>query len=159
MTFDVDRKNKQIHVEREFAAPVETVWSAWTQSEFLDQWWAPKPWKAETKIMDFRVGGRWLYAMVSPDGNKHWSLTEYKSVAPQKNYTGLVMFCDESGNANADTPRSLWNNTFNADGDSTVVDILIKFDKLEDLEMLVGMGFEGGFKMGLSNLDELLEKK
>ncbi len=38
-------KNKQLKITRDFDAPVKQVWNAWTQSELLDQWWAPKPWK------------------------------------------------------------------------------------------------------------------
>ena len=48
-----DLTNKQLVVEREFDAPVALVWRAWTESNLLDQWWAPKPWKAETKKNGF----------------------------------------------------------------------------------------------------------
>ncbi|MDQ3073423.1 MAG: SRPBCC domain-containing protein, partial [Bacteroidota bacterium] len=58
-----DAKNNRLQITREFAAPVEQVWNAWTNSEILDLWWAPKPWKTETKSMNFSVGGRWLYSM------------------------------------------------------------------------------------------------
>lgn len=67
-----DLKEKSILVSREFNAPVETVWRAYTESELLDQWWGPAPWRAETKFMNFSVGGYWLYAMVSPENQKHW---------------------------------------------------------------------------------------
>ena len=43
MDFSVDKENKRISVKREFAAPLSRVWAAWTESELLDQWWAPKP--------------------------------------------------------------------------------------------------------------------
>jgi uncharacterized protein YndB with AHSA1/START domain len=58
--YSKDASNKKLKVEREFDAPVAQVWNAWTQPELLDQWWAPKPWKANTKSMDFREGGRWF---------------------------------------------------------------------------------------------------
>jgi uncharacterized protein YndB with AHSA1/START domain len=64
--FLVDKESNTITVKREFAANRQLVWSAYTESELLDQWFAPKPWKARTKTMDFREGGHWLYAMVSP---------------------------------------------------------------------------------------------
>lgn len=157
-TFNVDKTNKQIRVEREFAAPVKTVWNAWTTPEILDQWWAPKPWKAETKSLDFRVGGRWIYAMVGPDGEKHWALVEYKSIHPEKNYKALDAFCDENGNVNKDFARMHWTNTFNANNGSTVVHIVIDFDRLEDLEKIIEMGFKEGFQAAHENLDELLSK-
>jgi len=60
-SFEKDLKNKRLTVSRAFNAPLELVWKAWTESEILDQWWAPKPYRAETKSMDFRKGGMWAY--------------------------------------------------------------------------------------------------
>lgn len=69
--FVVNKDNNTIKISREFAAHISLVWDAYTTSEILDKWWAPKPWKARTKKMDFRVGGSWLYAMVGPAGEEH----------------------------------------------------------------------------------------
>ena len=52
-----DLKEKLILVSREFNAPIELVWRAFTESELLEEWWAPQPWRAETKSMNFKVGG------------------------------------------------------------------------------------------------------
>ncbi|MFN5417545.1 MAG: SRPBCC domain-containing protein, partial [Flavobacteriia bacterium] len=59
--FTINKENNTVMVKREFAANLELVWEAWTNPEILDLWWAPKPYKTETKSMDFREGGRWLY--------------------------------------------------------------------------------------------------
>ena len=160
MKFSVDKENKKVNVQRTFAAPVSNVWAAWTEPELLDQWWAPKPWKAETKSMNFTVGGRWLYAMVGPDGTKHWSYADYKSITPLKNYSEKDGFCDENGNANDAMPRSEWTVTFNENGaNSTVVNIEITHEKLSDLEAILAMGFKEGFTAGMDNLDELIANK
>ena len=92
MDFSVEKENSTIKVKREFAAPLEKVWAAWTQSELLDQWWAPKPWKARTKSMNFSVGGFWLYAMVGPDGTEHWARADYKAIASLKSFKGEDFF-------------------------------------------------------------------
>lgn len=68
--FTVDKATKTVYVTREFDAGLDLVWDAFTKQEILDQWWAPKPWMSETKSMDFTVGGRRFYAMVSPDGQQ-----------------------------------------------------------------------------------------
>ena len=65
--FTVDKATSTIYVTREFAADLDLVWDAFTKAEILDQWMGPKPYKVQTKEMDFREGGRWLYAMVSPE--------------------------------------------------------------------------------------------
>lgn len=157
--FEVDKDNNQIMVDRSFNAPLDLVWAAWTEAEILDQWWAPKPWKTETKSMDFRVGGHWLYAMMGPDGEKHWSRADYVAITHQKEFTAYDGFCDEEGNANTQLPRNKWENSFNAQGDSTLVHILLTFDSFEDLETIIQMGFKEGFTAGLENLDQYIESQ
>jgi uncharacterized protein YndB with AHSA1/START domain len=157
--FVVDKDQKTITVKRAFAAPLNLVWDAWTKPEILDQWWAPKPYKTKTKTMDFREGGFWLYCMFNPENETHWCRADYKKIEPQKFFSGLDAFCDEDGNVNNAFPNSLWNNTFNSKGETTVVNIVIEYQKLEDLEKVVEMGFKEGFTMAMNNLDELFEKK
>jgi uncharacterized protein YndB with AHSA1/START domain len=67
--FTVDKSTNTVLVIREFAAELPLVWDAFTKQEVLDQWWAPKPYLSKTKAMNFEVGGRRFYAMVSPEGN------------------------------------------------------------------------------------------
>jgi len=156
--FDIDKANSTVTVKRAFAAPLDQVWAAWTQSDLLDQWWAPKPYKVETKSMDFRVGGFWLYAMVSPENEKHWCREDYETIDELKSYSFLDAFCDENGNVTNQFPRSFWTNSFTKDGDQTLVTIVIKHDRPEDLDQILEMGFKEGFAAGLDNLDALLAK-
>ncbi len=158
MDFSVEKENSVIKVKREFAAPLEKVWSAWTESELLDRWWAPKPWKAKTKSMNFSVGGFWLYVMVGPDGIESWARADYQSITPLKNFRGIDVFCDEEGTFNADAPKSIWSVSFTGSGDSIIVDIETKYEKLADLQMILEMGFKEGFTAALENLDELLDQ-
>jgi uncharacterized protein YndB with AHSA1/START domain len=156
--FSVDKENKKITVKREFAAELPLVWDAYTKSEILDQWWAPKPWKAKTKTMDFREGGHWLYAMVGPEGEEHWALANYKTIQPQKRFTGLDAFSDAEGNINKEMPQSKWDVTFTGKGDSTLVEFIISYDDLAQLEETIKMGFKEGLTMAMEGLDELLPK-
>jgi uncharacterized glyoxalase superfamily protein PhnB/uncharacterized protein YndB with AHSA1/START domain len=154
--FDVDKENNQIKVERSFNAPIDLVWAAWTESEILDQWWAPKPWVAKTKSMDFREGGHWLYAMVGPNNEKHWSRADYIKITPEKFFSSLDGFCDEEGTPNMSLPRNKWENSFSDQGHETIVNILLSFDTLKDLEKIIAMGFKEGFTAGLENLDQYI---
>jgi uncharacterized protein YndB with AHSA1/START domain len=153
-----DPANNKLVVVREFAAPVEQVWKAWTESNLLDQWWAPRPWKAETKTMDFREGGFWLYCMNGPDGTQSWSRADYKTIDPQKSFTGVDAFCDETGKVNPDLPSMHWRTEFSPTATGTKVEVEITFSSASDLEKILEMGFQEGFTAALSNLDELLGK-
>lgn len=154
--FTVNKENNSVNVEREFAADLDLVWDAWTKPEILDQWWAPKPYVNKTKSMDFREGGMWLYAMISPENETHWCKNDYLKIDAKKSYTGLDAFCDENGNTNMEMPRTEWTNTFKQTADKTLVTISATYASLEDLEMVIQMGFQEGFTMGLNQLDELL---
>lgn len=154
--FTVDKANSTINVSREFDANSDLVWKAWTDAEILDQWWAPKPYRTETKSQDFREGGIWHYAMISPEDEVHWCLAEYKKIDAGKSFSGLDAFCDEYKNISTDFPRSLWNTVFEAKNDRTLVNISIKYETLADLEKIIELGFREGFTMAMGNLDEVL---
>lgn len=154
--FAVDKVNRKIKVERSFDAPIDLVWAAWTESEILDQWWAPKPWRAETKSMNFKEGGRWHYCMVGPEGERHWCLFDYKKIVPEKSYSGLDAFCDENAIINPQHPRMSWDNHFKQQGDETIVNCDISFEKIEDLETVISMGLQEGFTSALENLDQYI---
>ena len=155
--FKVNKENNTVNVQREFAADLALVWDAWTKPEMLDQWWAPKPYKTQTKFMDFSEGGHWLYFMISPENAKHWCRNDYKKIDPQQSYTGLDAFCDEHGIVNKEMPRTQWTNTFTQRGDKTLVQIVATYESLADLEKIIALGFKEGFTMALGNLDQLLE--
>jgi uncharacterized protein YndB with AHSA1/START domain len=154
-----DLANNKVVVVREFDAPLDQVWKAWTQSDLLDQWWAPRPWKARTKTMDFREGGYWLYAMIGPDSEEHWARADYKSIDSLKSFTVEDAFCDEAGNVNTELPRMHWKNEFSATPTGTKVVVEITFANTADLEKVLQMGFEEGFTAALGNLDELLQSE
>jgi uncharacterized protein YndB with AHSA1/START domain len=99
-----DLNEKSILVSREFEAPLADVWRAYTESDLLDQWWGPSPWHVETKQMNFKPGGYWLYAMCGPQGEKHWARMDYLAVDHHKSFDVQDSFCDENGNINRDFP-------------------------------------------------------
>jgi uncharacterized protein YndB with AHSA1/START domain len=153
-----DMEAKTIRVEREFDAPVEKVWRAWTDSSMLDQWWAPHPWRAETKSMDFRPGGFWLYCMRGPANESHWARVDYQTIEKLKHFEAMDSFCDENGIKTSALPSMNWRNDFQGMSDSTKVIVNISFDKEADIRTLLEMGFEQGFTSAMDNLDELLAK-
>jgi uncharacterized protein YndB with AHSA1/START domain len=157
-SFSKDLPNKKLLIEREFDAPQDRVWKAWTDSSILDQWWAPKPWKAKTKSMDFREDGTWLYSMVGPNGEESFCRADFKTIVPQKQFVVDDAFCDENGNINSDLPSMHWEIEFSETATGTKVNIEASFDSEADLEKILEMGFKEGFAMAHGNLDALLVK-
>jgi uncharacterized protein YndB with AHSA1/START domain len=155
MDFIVDKQTKTVSITKEFAAELSLVWDAYTKAEYLDQWWAPKPMTSRTKVMDFRVGGRRFYAMVSPDGSERWAVQKYTSITPKSNFKLFNAFADE--NENLQLPGSDWDLNFREQDGKTKVSISIYNESLERLERMIEGGFGQGTKMQLQNLEDLLE--
>ena len=156
MEFTVNKETKTVLITKEFDAERDLVWDAYTKPELLDQWWAPKPMASRTKAMDFEVGGRRFYAMVSPEGIERWSVQRYQSITPKTNFKFFNAFADE--NENLELPGSDWDLNFSEHDGTTTVSISIYNESLERLERMVAMGFTEGTKMQLENLEELLAK-
>ncbi|KAA9352785.1 SRPBCC family protein [Larkinella humicola] len=152
--FTVDKAAKTVFITREFAADLSLVWDAYTKPEILDQWWAPKPWTSKTKVMNFEVGGRRFYAMVSPEGQEHWAIQKYTSIRPKTNFKLLNAFADP--NENPELPGSDWDLTFSEQNGTTKVSITIYNESLERMEQMIEMGFKEGFSMALNNLETVL---
>lgn len=153
--YEIDRANNKIIITRSFKAPVAEVWKAWTNKDVLDLWWAPKPYKAQTKKMEFHEGGQWLYAMIGPDGIPMWATVVYGKITANKYFEGTDAFCDEKGNINKEFPVMRWEVSFNEVPGGTTVEVLNFFEKIEDLDKIVEMGFKEGFAAAHGNLDEL----
>lgn len=156
--FTIDKENSKITINREFVAPVARVWAAWTQSDLLEKWWAPRPWRAKTKTMKFEEGGFWLYAMVGPEGEEHWGKAQYHTIIPLETFSAKDAFCDSDGVINTEFPQSRWNVAFHNQTDSTAVRMEISFDTFADLEKTLEMGAKEGLISALENLDELLQQ-
>ena len=155
--FETDLAAKKIYVTREFNAPIEKVWKAWTEPELLVKWIAPKPWTAEAKTMDFTVGGIWLYAMLGTGGQKHWVYAKFTAIENYRSYSSTGMFCDNEGNPVTAGPKSYRDTTFSSiDADKSRVAMVITFEEESTLKMFAEGGFKEGTIMTLDQLDELL---
>ena len=104
--------------------------------------------------MDFKVGGKRFYAMVSPEGQERWAIQEYTSITPKTNFKMHNAFADENGNP--ELPGSEWDYTFSEQDGKTKVNITIYNESLARLEKMIEMGFTEGFKMSMNNLENLL---
>jgi uncharacterized protein YndB with AHSA1/START domain len=91
-----------VHVLREFDAPIERVWAAWTRPEDLRAWWGPTGFTCPRAEADIRPGGRIFVTMRAPDEwggleqHSTWSITEVE--APRL-LRYVFRFADAEGNA------------------------------------------------------------
>ena len=152
--FNVDKAAKTVFITREFNAELSLVWDAFTKQEILDQWGAPAPMRCQTKYMNFEVGGRRFYAMVSPDGQERWAIQKYTSISPKTNFKMFNAFADKD--ENPELPGSDWDFTFSEKDGKTTVHITIYNESLARLEKMIEMGFTEGFKASMTNLENLL---
>ena len=88
----------ELIITRIFDAPRELVWQAWTDPEHIRRWWGPKDFTAPACRIDFRVGGKYLFCMRSPDGKDYWSTGVYREIVPLERIVCTDSFADEQGN-------------------------------------------------------------
>lgn len=155
--FFVDKQNNTLTIRREFRANRQRVWDCYTQSELLNQWFAPKPFTTRTKSMDFREGGHWHYAMIDPQGTAYWGYTSYVRIKPIEYYSTRDVFSNEAGEVNHELPRGEWMIRFMELGSNTLVESFITYPSLHDLETVISMGMEQGMTATLEKLDELFK--
>jgi uncharacterized protein YndB with AHSA1/START domain len=98
MTKNTVNETERMVVTRVFDAPRELVWKAWTDPKYVMQWWGPKGFTAPVCKMDFRVGGKYLYCMRTPDGQEGWVGGEYHEIVPHEKIVSSMYFSDPEGN-------------------------------------------------------------
>lgn len=91
-------RTNELVITRIFDAPGDLVWKAWTDPDEIKKWWGPKNFTAPVSQIDFRVGGRYLYCMRSPEGQDFWSTGTYKEIVPGKRIVATDSFADAEGN-------------------------------------------------------------
>ena len=104
--------------------------------------------------MDFKVGGRRFYAMVSPEGLERWAIQKYTSISPKTNFKLFNAFADKD--ENIELPGSDWDYKFSEQDGRTIVNITVYNESLARMEKMIEMGFTEGFKMSMVNLEGVL---
>ena len=89
--------SKPFVISREFNAPREMVWRAWTERKRLMQWFGPKGFTMLVAKIDFQPGGSFHYCMQSPDGKKMWGKFVYREIVAPEKIVLVNSFSDEKG--------------------------------------------------------------
>ena len=94
-------KARELVITREFDAPPERLWNAWTDPEMVKRWWGPEGFSAPSIKIDLRVGGMYVFAMQGPPGSQlekaGYNAGVFKEIVPNKKLVLTMYFSDESG--------------------------------------------------------------
>ena len=94
-------KLKELVITREFDAPRERVWKAWTDPEMVRRWWGPEGFSAPSIKIDLRVGGKYIFAMQGPPGSQleevGYNAGVFKEVVPNEKLVLTIYMSDKDG--------------------------------------------------------------
>jgi len=104
----ISTEGTEFVISREFNAPRELVWKAWTDRDHLMEWFGPKGFKMEVATLDLRPGGIFHYCLVTPDGNKMWGKFVYREIVAPEKIVLINSFSDENGNLTRHPMSPTW---------------------------------------------------
>jgi uncharacterized protein YndB with AHSA1/START domain len=98
MTKEQAKEKERMTITRVFDASPAVVWKAWTDPRYVMQWWGPKGFTSPVCKIDFRVGGKFLCCMKTPDGQEFWNGGEYHEIVLHQKIVYSMYFADAEGN-------------------------------------------------------------
>ncbi|PYT00443.1 MAG: hypothetical protein DMF63_07705 [Acidobacteria bacterium] len=162
-TIPAQINDTDIVITREFAAPRQLVWDAWTKPEHIEKWFGPKGFNTRVDEMDFKVGGRSSYVMIGPDGGEYPADGVFKEIVPiEKIVSSADGFSKEFQEAHPemDLPKGTTVMTYLFDdlGDSTKLTLITTHSSVEERKKHEAMGVVQGWGSSFDKLDELLSE-
>ncbi|MFS6530422.1 SRPBCC family protein [Microbacterium aurugineum] len=152
-----DTENLTMTVVADFAAPIERVWSAYSDPRQLERFWGPPGWPATFTTWDHTVGGRAVYSMNGPRGEKSSGSWEFVSIDEPHGFEVIDSFVDEDGTPLDGFPAQRMSFAFESTADGTRMVTTSHFDSVDALEQVVEMGQVEGIKMAMAQLDAVLQ--
>jgi uncharacterized protein YndB with AHSA1/START domain len=145
--------DEQILITREFDAPKELVYEAWTTPELVRRWWSGDRGEMTVCEIDLRVGGKWRYAMVSNGGQEVAFHGEYREIVPNERVVSTEAF---EGIPDADEHATLNTLTLaDLDGGRTLMEVLVVHPTKFGRDMHIDSGMEGGLQEALDHLEQV----
>lgn len=139
-----------VDISREFDAPRELLYRAWTEPELLVQWLGPRRLTMIVDEYDVRDGGRWRYVHRDEDGTDYGFHGVFHGTP---SVDGMVQTFEFEG---APGHVSLDALTFEERGGRTLVRTHSVFQSVEDRDAMIAAGMEGGLNEGFERLDAVL---
>lgn len=145
-----DLKKRTLTIEKTFNAPVKVVWDAWTQSEHVVQWWAPKGMNVKVIEHNFKVGGKWKYSMPMPNGNEFVSEGTYIEIVDYKKIVTSADFKPMTEGVELHV-------YFEADGEQTKFIFSVIHPTEEYCKQQEKMGFYNGWGSAIARLETVVQ--
>jgi uncharacterized protein YndB with AHSA1/START domain len=152
-----DADNLTMTVVADFAAPIERVWSAYSDPRQLERFWGPPGWPATFTTWDHSVGGRAVYSMNGPRGEKSSGAWEFLTIEAPNRFEVIDSFVDEAGTPLEGFPAQRMSFSFESTAEGTRMVTTSHFDSVDALEQVVEMGQVEGIKMAMAQLDAVLQ--
>ncbi|MEP6480607.1 MAG: SRPBCC family protein [Rhodoglobus sp.] len=153
---DKDLDALTLTIVADFAAPVSRLWSAYTDPRQIERFWGPPTYPATFLRHDAVPGGRSIYLMTGPEGDKHYGCWDWTSVNAPRSFEVADSFADENGAPNSDLPTTHMAFAFDAAGDGSRLTTIARFDSAENLEQQIEMGMLEGTREAMSQIDAVL---
>lgn len=150
-------ENLTMSVVADFAAPVERLWHAFTDPAQLERFWGPPGWPATFSKFDFAVGGKALYYMISPQGERSGGSWEFLTIDEPRGFEVVDAFVDTDGNPLEGFPAMRMTFAFTSTDEGSRMVNTSHFDSAEALEQVVAMGAVEGTRMAMDQLDAVLQ--
>ncbi len=151
-----------VKINREFDAPIETVWSMWTNPELFKQWYGPRGMSVPTAEMDLVVGGtrKVCMEMQSPERTMSmWFIGVYKEVSRPTRLVYTESMCQEDGTIIS--PQSMGMPEGHPDITEVIVELKAANGKtlmtMVHIGVPEGTAGEGGWNQAIDKLEERLK--
>src|SRR5947209_9066391 len=146
--------DEQILIEREFDAPRDLVFKAYTTPELVKRWWHAKRGEVTLVEIDLQVGGKWRYVMVTPDGTEVGFHAQYQEVVPDERLVSTEVYEGLPEGVSEEDAATLNTTTFaEADG-RTRLTILVQAKSKVARDAIIDSGMEDGLQDALDLLDQ-----
>jgi uncharacterized protein YndB with AHSA1/START domain len=144
--------DEQILITREFDAPKELVYEAWTTPELVKRWWSGQRGEVTLAEIDLRVGGTWRYAMTASQGFEVAFHGEYREIVPNERIVSTEIFeIPDQG----DSPPTLNTATFTEVDGRTTLEILVECPSKELRDTIIDSGMESGMQESMDALEQV----
>jgi uncharacterized protein YndB with AHSA1/START domain len=143
-------------VVADFAVPVGRLWDAYSDPRQIERFWGPPTYPATFLRHDAAAGGRSVYLMTGPEGDKHFGCWEWISVDAPVSFEVADSFANEKGEPTNELPTSRIAFAFEATEGGSRLTTTSHFDSTQDLEQLLGMGMLEGMRQAMGQIDAVL---